>query len=122
MSWDIWDWGKRGAVVGERRAQLSQAKENLHRLNDQVTVELDKAYRKLEDRNSMLDVAREALALQKERLRMASDQLKASTISFAKHAQVVAAVKKAEADELQARLGYALAVAELNRIAGTFQR
>jgi multidrug efflux pump subunit AcrB/outer membrane protein TolC len=121
MTWDIWDWGKRGAVVGERRAQLSQAGENLQRLNDQVTVELDKAYRKLEDTKSMMDVAREALALQKERLRMASDQLKAATISFAKYSLVVAAAKKAESDELQARLGYDLAMAELNRIAGTFR-
>ena len=26
MSWDIWDWGKRNAVIGERSAQLSQAR------------------------------------------------------------------------------------------------
>ncbi|GLI33049.1 efflux RND transporter permease subunit [Desulforhabdus amnigena] len=122
MSWDIWDWGKRGAVVCERRAQLSQASENLHRLNEQVTVELDKAYRKLDDAKSMMDVAREALALQQERLRLTSDQLKASTISSAKYAEVAAALKKAESDELQARLAYDFALAELNRIAGTFQR
>jgi outer membrane protein TolC len=122
MNWDIWDWGKRHSVVGERRAQLSQAEENLHRIKDQVTVELEKAYRKLERTKSMMDVAREALALQRERLRLASDQLKASTISSAKHAEVVAAVKKGEADDLQARLAYKLAIAELNRITGTFQR
>lgn len=122
LSWDIWDWGKRRAVIGERRAQLSQAEKNLQRLNDAVTVELDKAYRKLENTKGMMDVAREALALQKERLRLISDQLKTSTTSFAKYNEAVAAVKKAESDELQARLGYELAVAELNRIAGTSER
>jgi outer membrane protein TolC len=122
MSWDIWDWGKRNAVIGERRAQLSQAKENLHRLNDDVTVELDKAYRKLENTKSMLDLAREALALQRERLRLVSDQIKTSTSSYAKYNEAVAALKKAESNELQARLGYELAIAELNRIAGTFER
>jgi len=122
LSWDIWDWGKRRAVIGERRAQLSQAEKNLQRLNDEVTVELDKAYRKLENTKSMMDVAREALALQKERLRLISDQLKTSTTSFAKYNEAVAAVKRAESDELQARLGYEFAVAELNRIAGTFER
>ncbi len=122
MTWNIWDWGKRKAVVGERKAQLSQAQENVQRINDQVTVELEKAYRKLERTRQMMDVAREALALQQERLRLASDQLKASTISPAKHAEVVAAAKKAESDELQARLGYEIAVAEINRIAGTLQR
>ncbi|SPF34116.1 Acriflavin resistance protein [Syntrophobacter sp. SbD1] len=122
MSWDIWDWGKRSAVIGEREAQLSQAQENVHRINDEVTVELDKAYRKLENTKSMMDVAREALALQRERLRLVSDQIKTSTASYAKYNEAVAAVKKTESDELQARLGYELAIAELNRIAGTYGR
>ena len=122
MSWDIWDWGKRSAVIGERCAQLSQAQENVHRINDEVTVGLDKAYRKLENTKSMMDVAREALALQRERLRLVSDQIKTSTASYAKYNEAVAAVKKAESDELQARLGYELAVAELDRIAGTYGR
>ncbi|MGO9018833.1 MAG: efflux RND transporter permease subunit [Syntrophobacteraceae bacterium] len=122
MSWDIWDWGKRNSVIGERCAQLSQARENVHRINDEVTVELDKAYRKLENTKSMMDVAREALALQRERLRLVSDQLKTSTTSYAKYNEAVAALKKAESNELQARLGYELAIAELNRIAGTYER
>ena len=122
MSWDIWDWGKRNAVIGERSAQLSEAEENVHRLNDEITVELDKAYRKLENAKSMMDVAQEVLTLQKERLRLISDQLKTSTVSFAKYKEAVAALKKAQSDELRARLGYELALAELNRIAGTFER
>ncbi len=122
MKWDIWDWGKRGAVVGERRAQLSQANENLRRVNDEVTVELEKAYRKLDNTRSMLDVAREALALQRERLRLMTDQIKTSTAGYAKYNEAVAAVKKAESDELQARLSCDLAVADLNRIAGTYGR
>ena len=87
-----------------------------------MTVEMDKAYRKLEHTKSMMDVAREALALQRERQRLSADQIKAATASYAKHTETVAAVKKAESDELQALLGYELARAELNRIAGTFER
>jgi outer membrane protein TolC len=120
--WNIWDWGKRRAVVGERKAQLSQVEQNLRRINDQVTVELEKAYRKLENTRSMMDVARESLALQQERLRLVSEQLKAATTTLAKYNDAEAALKKAESDELQARLNYELAVAELNRIAGTFER
>jgi multidrug efflux pump subunit AcrB len=122
MDWNIWDSGKRRAVVGERRAQLSRAKEYLRRIKDQVTVELEKAYRKLERTKSMMDVAREAFSLQQERLRLVSDQLKASTISEAKYSEAVATVKKAEADDLKARLDYKLAIAELDRIAGTGHR
>jgi outer membrane protein TolC len=70
----------------------------------------------------MMDVAREVLALQQEKLRLVSDQLKAATAKLSKYNEAVAAVKKAESDELQARLGYALAIAELNRIVGTGHR
>lgn len=119
MNLNIWDSGKRRAVVGERKARLSQAEENLRRVKDQVTVELEKAYRKLERTKSMMDVAREALALQQERLRLVSDQLKIATTSLAKYNEVVAAAKKAESDELRARLVYQLAIAEINRISGT---
>lgn len=122
VNWNIWDWGKRRAVVGERKAQLSQAEENLRRVTDQVTVELEKAYRKLERTKSMMDVAREAFVLQQEKLRLVSDQLKVATTHMARYNEAVAAVKKAESDELQARLGYQLALAELNRIAGIFNR
>ncbi|MCE5333054.1 MAG: efflux RND transporter permease subunit [Desulfobacteraceae bacterium] len=122
MSWNFWDWGKRRAVVGERKAQLTQAEENLRRVKDRITVDLDKAYRKIERTKSMVDVAREALALRREMLRLSTNQLKASTTSYAKHAEAAAAAKKAEVDELQARLGYELARAEVDRIAGTFER
>lgn len=121
VSWDIWDWGKRNAVIGERCAQMSQAEENVHRVNDEISVEVDNAYRKLENAKSMREVAGEALALQKERLRLVSNQLKTATISHTKYEEAVADFKKAESDDLQARLGYDLAVAELNRIAGTFE-
>lgn len=122
MSWNIWDWGKRRGVVGQREAQLIQAEENLRRLKDRITVETDKAYRKVERTRSMVEVAREALALRRERERLSANQLKVSTTSRAKHAEVVAAARKAESDELQALLGYELARAELKRITGSFER
>lgn len=122
MSWNIWDWGKRRGVVGQREAQFTQAEENLQRLKDRIGVETDKAYRKLERTKSMVDVAREALALRRERERLSGNQLKAAVISYAKHAEAIAATKKAESDELQALLGFELAIAELNRVAGTFER
>jgi len=121
MSWNLWDWGKRSGVVGQRKAQLTQAEENLHRLRERITVETDKAYRKLELARNMVEVAHEVVTLRKERLRLSVDQIKASTTGYAKHAETVAALRKAESEELQAVLNYELARAELNRIAGAFE-
>jgi len=47
MTWNIFDWGKRNGVVGQREALLTQAEENLRRITDRVSLEVDKAYRKI---------------------------------------------------------------------------
>ncbi len=119
LTWDLIDWGKRGGVVGQRQAQRAQAEENGKRIEQRITVEIDKAYRKLERLEMMIAVAREALTLRRENLRLSENQLLAGTTTEAKHAEVSAAVKKAELDELQACLSYQLGQAEINRIAGS---
>ncbi len=119
MTWNVFDWGKRKGVVGEREAQLTQAEENLRRITDRIAVDVEKAYRKLERTRMMVDVAREALALRKEGGRISGDQLKAGLTSNAKDAEAVAATRGAEVDELQARLSLELALAEIARITGS---
>ena len=118
MTWNIFDWGKRKGVVGEREAQLVQAEENVRRIADRITVDLDKAYRKLERTQMMMDVAAEALQLRREGERISGNQLKAGVTSDARNAEAVAATRSAEVDDLQARLAYDLAVAEMARITG----
>jgi outer membrane protein TolC len=122
MTWTIFDWGKRRGVVGQRGAQLTQAEENLRRVTDRVAVDVDKAYRKLEQSHQTIAVAAEALALQKESERLTANRFQAGVTSEAKQAQAVAATGKAELDELEARLAHELALAEIDRIAGSRSR
>jgi multidrug efflux pump subunit AcrB len=118
MTWNIFDWGKRKGVVGQRDALLTQAEENLRRITDGVSVEVDKAYRKLERTELMISVAAEALALQRESQRLQNNQFKAGIISEAKTAIAAAGTSKAELDELQSRLAHELALAEVERLTG----
>jgi outer membrane protein TolC len=120
MTWSIFDWGKRGHVVAQRDEQLIQAKENLRRVESRIEVEVDKAYRKLEQTKNLIDVTRESLTLQKENLRLKSDGMKGGTVTEAQYATAIAAVKKAEYEQVQALLGYSLAVADLERIIGSY--
>ena len=122
MTWNIFDWGKRKGVVGQRDALLTQAEENLRRITDHVSVEVDKAYRKLERTELMISVAAEALALQRESQRLQSNQYEAGVISEAKSAMASAETSKAELDDLQSRLAHELALAEIERIAGIRSR
>jgi len=118
LTWNIFDWGKRKGDIGQRVAQQSQAAENLTRIDKRIGIEIDKVYRKLERSKQMVDVAREALSLSKENARLSENGLKAGTVTTAKHAEAVAALKKVEMDELQASLQYRLARTELDRIRG----
>ncbi|KAF0220277.1 MAG: acriflavin resistance [Geobacteraceae bacterium] len=118
LTWNIFDWGKRKGEIGQRVAQQSQAEENLARMDKRIGIEIDKVYRKLERSKQMVDVAREALSLSKENARLSENGLKAGTVTAAKHAEAVAALRKAEMGELQASLQYRLAGAELERIRG----
>jgi outer membrane protein TolC len=122
MTWNIFDWGKRKGLVGERQAQLTEAREDVTRITDRVTVDIEKAWRKIERSKMMVDVAREALAVRREAERISGNQIKAGVTSDAKNAETVAATRNAEADELQARLAYELALAEIARIAGLAPR
>jgi len=104
--------------VAQRKAQLTQAKENLLRLGKRVEVEVDKAYRKLDQTRMTVNVVREELALQRENLRLSANRVKAGLVTEAHYAGLIASVKKSEWSELQARLGYELALAELDRVVG----
>ena len=118
LTWNIFDWGKRKGEVGQRVAQQSQAEENLARIDKRIVIEIDKVYRKMERARKMLDVTREALSLWRENTRLSENGLKAGTVTAAKHAATIAALKKAEMEALHASLEYRLAQTELNKTIG----
>ncbi len=118
LSWNIFDWGKRKGEIGQRAAQQLQAKENLARIDKRIGIEIDKVFRKLERSTQMVDVAREALSLRRENAQLDEKRFKAGTLTAAKHAETIAALKKAEMEDLQASLQFRLAKAELDQIMG----
>lgn len=122
LTWNIFDWGRRKGEIRQRAAQRSQAREKLAETERRIGIEIDKAFRNLERSKQMVDVAREALALSRENARISEDGTRAGTVTAAKHAETVAALKKAEANQLQASLQYQLALAELDRIQGVLAK
>ena len=118
LNWNVFDFGKRHETVAERQAGLAAAEANLRRLREHALVDVEKSYRKLERARQMIEVAREALALRRESERIANDQFSLGVIPPASFEESRAARARAEADALQAELGYRLARAELDRAAG----
>jgi outer membrane protein TolC len=118
MNWDIFDFGKRRSQVRTREAQLAEAEENLRRMKDDVATAIEKAHNKPEKAKSMVVVANEVVELRKESERLAQNQSVQGEVLISARSETAAATYKAQADYLQARLGYLLACAELQQQAG----
>jgi outer membrane protein TolC len=118
MSWDIFDGGRKRAQVGERRAQLEQAEENLRRVRHRVQIDVEKARRKVERFENLVWVAERALEARREALRIAADAVETGVAPPLKLAEAQAAAAEAEALLEEARTGLRLACAELDRALG----
>jgi len=75
FGYDLFDAGRKRAFLRERQSQLSQAKENLARLTDEVELEVQTAYNKLERTEQMRNVSKELLALRIESNRVLHQEL-----------------------------------------------
>src|SRR5260370_18318692 len=118
MNYTLWDFGKRRASVREHSAQLAEAQENLEHLKDQVAVAVERSYNKLERTKSMVNVATQVAQLRQESERLATNQAAQGVVLISAVRHATAAHYEAKAELLQARLGYLLAWAELERTVG----
>jgi outer membrane protein TolC len=118
MTWDVFDFGKRRAAVRERQDQLAEAEENVRKLKDDVAVSIERSYNKVQRTKSLVDVAAQVVKLRQESQRLAQNQLAQGVVLISERRQATASTYKAQADYLQADLGYLLAWAELQEAAG----
>jgi outer membrane protein TolC len=118
LSWDVFDFGKRRAELREREAQFAQSEENLQRLKEEVVVRIERSYNKVQRSRNLVQVANQVVKLRQEGERLAGNQLTHGVLLMSEQRQATAATYKAEADYLQASLGYLLAWAELEQAVG----
>ena len=118
LTWEVFDFGKRRAAVREREAELAQAEENLSRLKEEVAVAIERSYNKVERTRSLVQVATQVVNLRREGERLAQNQLIQGVVLASERKQATAASYQAQADFLQASLGYLLAWAELEEAIG----
>ena len=118
LSYDVFDFGKRRAAVRESEVQLAEAEENVRRLKDEVAVSIERSYNKVQRTKSVVEVAQQVVKLRQESERLAENQLTQGVVLVSERRQATADTYKAQADFLQANLGYLLAWAELEQAVG----
>jgi len=117
-SWTLLDWGKRGSLSRERGAQQEAATTGLALARDQVSVDVERAYRTVVRSEHGAEVARAALDAHRAELRIVQDRAARGLIGAAALAAVETDVAESEARALAAELQVRLARAELRRAAG----
>jgi outer membrane protein len=106
FGYELFDGGRKRAVLHEHQAQLSQAKENLAKLTDGVELAVETAYNKLERTQEMLKVSEEVLALRSESSRVLQQELLQGAALKSQAAMATAQEYDAKALLLQSQLGY----------------
>lgn len=122
FGFDLFDSGRKRAVFRERQAQLSQAKETLAKLRDEVDLAVETAYNKVERTEQMRKVSEEVLALRSESNRVRQDELLLGAALRSQAEATTAQEYDAKALLLQSQLDYQQASDELlNAMGGTLQ-
>ena len=118
LTYDVFDAGKRRALVRERRDEVSEAQENLQRIKDEVEVRVKMIYNRLETARAMVEVRKEYLEARQENARLAEDQFKQGITLASQRDASRAQAMKARAGLLDASLAYLLAHDDLTRTLG----
>ena len=122
LTYTLFDGGKKRAVISQRLAERDQAAENLRRLKDAAAVNVQKAFDKIDQSRSLVEVARQAIQVSEESDRLVDVQLRFGEVVNSKRLQAVAALAKARSDLLKAQLGYHESQAELSALIGRLPR
>ena len=118
FSYELFDGGRRRAAVQESDAKLAKAKENLARVTDQVELQVEMAYNKLQRTREMVNVSEELLALRTESSRVSTEQLQKGEAVPSQTERAVAQQDEARTQLLQSQLDYVQAGDELKQAMG----
>lgn len=115
---DLFDGGRKRAVIRGRETQLAQAKENLARISDEAELRVQTAYNKIERTRQMVAVSEELLALRSESRRVAAALLVNGGALGSQAKESDAQELEAQAALLQSRLDYVQAADEMDAAIG----
>ncbi|QNI33556.1 TolC family protein [Alloacidobacterium dinghuense] len=122
LTYDLFDGGRREGEIKESRTLLSEAALNLEKVKDEVSVQVETAYDKVEQLQSMVDVADQALKVRMEGARLSDRQFEQTAALASAREEAHAKAASAKASYLEAVLGLSLAQADLKRTIGEAPR
>ena len=118
FDYTLFDGGRRRASVREAESALTEARENLARVTDEVDLGVETAYNKLDRTREMIAVSQELLSLREESSRVLAQRLALGNALESQTGSAAAQALEARAQLLQAQLDFVQANDELIRAMG----
>jgi outer membrane protein TolC len=122
VTWDVFDGGRREAEIRDRRTELAEAELELEKAKDEVAVQVEAAYSKVEQLRDLQDVAKQALQAREEAARVTEQRFSQNAALASARAEAKAQAISAQASLLEASLGLYLAEAGLRQTLGELPR
>jgi outer membrane protein TolC len=118
LNYELFDGGRRNSEIKDARTLLSEAELNLAKASDELTVQVETAYDKVDQMRGMVAVAEQAHAVRTEAARLADRQFEQRAMLASAREEAHAKAASAKAALLEATLGLSIAQAELQRTVG----
>jgi outer membrane protein len=118
FTYDLFDGGKRVAQIKDSRTLLSEAELNLARIEDEVSVQVETAYDKVEQLQDLVGVAEQVVKAREEASRVTERRFEQTSALASARAEAHAKTISAQASSLEANLGLLLAQGDLKRNMG----
>jgi outer membrane protein TolC len=122
LSYELFDGGRRIAEIKDSQTLLSRAELNLVKVEEEVAVQVEQAYDKVEQLQDLVGVAEEALQVRAEAARLADRRFEQTAALASTRAEAHAKSISAKASLVEAHLGLSLAQGELTKAIGRLPR
>jgi outer membrane protein TolC len=118
FTYDLFDGGKRVAQIKDSRTLLSEAELNLARIEDEVSVQVETAYDKVEQLQDLVGVAEQVVKAREEASRVTDRRFEQTSALASARSEAHAKEVSSHASYLEATLGLSLAQGDLRRTMG----
>jgi len=118
LKWNLQDIFSNKQITRQRQYQLRQAEENIAYTQQQVSNDIEKAYRKINQAKALIAVAQKAVTYRKEELKIQEDKQAAGLNMKTDLLNTKSLLAKAEADMYASELSYLMAISDLKLLTG----
>src|SRR6266704_1462172 len=118
MSWEPFDWGRKKHELAEKSKTIEQAENSLKETEDQILIEVGDKFRRLQQTQQALRVARLSQDAEREALRVNTGRYKFEAALLSEVLQSQATLANANNQYQQALLSFWTAKAELEKAMG----